>query len=93
MAKRLKDLKEELLTDPEVRAAYERLVPEYEVARAIIRARAHAGLSQAQLAERMGTSQPYIARLESGRTLPNLRTLQRVGEATGTRLRVDLVAA
>ncbi len=93
MAKRLKDLKEELLADPEVRAAYERLAPVYEVARAIIRARAHAGLSQAQLAERMGTSQPYIARLESGRALPNLRTLQKIGEATGTRLRVDLVAA
>ena len=41
----------------------------------------------------MGTSQSYVARLESGRMLPNLRTLQRVGEATGTRLKVELVAA
>ena len=52
--------------------------------RAIIAARAHAGLSQAELAARMATSQPFVARLEGGRTLPSMRTLLKVAEATGT---------
>jgi ribosome-binding protein aMBF1 (putative translation factor) len=41
-------------------------------------------LSQAELAERMNTSQPFVARLESGRTLPSMRTLLRIADATGT---------
>jgi transcriptional regulator with XRE-family HTH domain len=77
-------LREELLAGPGVRQAYERQAPGYAIARAIIAARAHAGLSQAELARRMATSQPFVARLESGRTLPSLRTLLRVAEATGT---------
>lgn len=93
MAKRLSEFREKLLAKPGVRAAYEELAPEYELARTIIRARARSGLTQAQLAERMGTSQSYIARLESGQQRPNFRTLERVGRATGTRLKVDLVAA
>jgi transcriptional regulator with XRE-family HTH domain len=82
--KTLRQLREELLARPAVREAYEAQEPEYAIARAIIAARAHAGLSQAELAARMKTSQPFVARLESGRTLPSMRTLLRVAEATGT---------
>jgi ribosome-binding protein aMBF1 (putative translation factor) len=82
--KTLSRLREELLAEPGVRQAYERQAPEYAIARAVIAARAHAGLSQDELARRMATSQPFVARLESGRTLPSLRTLLRVAEATGT---------
>jgi ribosome-binding protein aMBF1 (putative translation factor) len=89
----MKELREQLLANPKVRVAYEELAPEYELARVIICARVRSGLTQAQLAERMRTSQSFIARLESGRTVPNLKTLKRVGEATGTRVKVDLVAA
>jgi transcriptional regulator with XRE-family HTH domain len=85
MAKALDQFREDLLTDPEVRKEYDRLAPEFEVAKAIIGARQAAGLTQAQMAERMGSPQSYIARLEAGTTLPNLRTIYRVGEATGTR--------
>lgn len=90
-AKRLQALKDELLADPEVRRAYDELAPEYEIARAIVRARSAAGLSQAELAERMGTAQSYVARLESGRTLPSTRTFLKVAEATGTQARFALV--
>jgi predicted transcriptional regulator len=87
--KTLKALKTEMLADPEVRQAYEDLAPEYQIARAVIRARASAGLTQAQLAEHMGTSQSYIAKLESGRSLPSTRTLlkvaEKVAEVTGAR--------
>ena len=70
----LEQLREELLARPAVREAYEKQAPEYAIARAIIAARAHAGLSQAELAARMATSQPFVARLEGGRTLPSMRT-------------------
>jgi len=80
----LEQLREELLARPAVREAYEKQAPEYAIARAIIGARAHAGLSQAELAARMATSQPFVARLEGGRTLPSMRTLLNVAEATGT---------
>ena len=93
MSKTLKELKAELLANPDVRRAYDELAPEYEIARAVIRARTAAGLSQAELAAKMGTAQSYVARLESGRTLPSTRTLMKVAEATGTRPRFELVTA
>lgn len=91
--KSLRTLKAELLTNPEVRRAYDELAPEYEIARAIIQARSAAGLSQAELAERMGTAQSYIAKLESGRVLPSTRTFLKIAEATGTHAHFRLAAA
>jgi transcriptional regulator with XRE-family HTH domain len=54
----------------------------------VIAARIRAGLIQAQLAERMRTTQSVIARLESGRVRPSTATLQRLARATGTRLKI-----
>lgn len=48
------------------------------------------GLTQAELAARMGTSQSYVARLESGRAPPSTRTLLKIAQATGTRPRFGL---
>ena len=48
-----------------------------------------AALTQAELAERMETTQSVVARLESGRIHPSTRTLERVARATGTRLRIS----
>jgi transcriptional regulator with XRE-family HTH domain len=59
----------------------------------LLRARLRAGLSQAELAQRMGTSQSAIARLESGQTLPSTKTLLRFAEATGSKLELRLSAA
>ena len=91
--KPLQVLKEELLANPEVRQAHDELAPEFEIALAVIRARSAAGLTQAELAERVGTAQSYIAKLESGLTLPSTRTLLKVAAATGTHARFNLVAA
>lgn len=85
------DLKADLLKDPSVRAEYDALAEEFAIARELIAARARAGLSQAEVAARMGTTQSTIARLESGRTLPSLRTLSRYAAATGSRTEVRLV--
>lgn len=60
---------------------------------ALIReARRRAGLSQAELAARVGTSQPAIARYERARSLPDLSTVHRIVEACGLELRLDLTA-
>jgi len=79
-------LKERSLQDPEVRAAYDALEPAYQVACL----RIERGLSQKELAERVGTKQPTIARLESGRYAPSLRLLRRVAEALNARLVVRI---
>ena len=90
MARKLSELKAELLADPRVRAAYEEQIPEYAIARAVIMARSQAGLTQEQLAERMSTSQSFIARLEGGHVLPSMRTFLKVAQATGTRPEFEL---
>ncbi|MGL6061436.1 MAG: helix-turn-helix domain-containing protein [Bradyrhizobium sp.] len=86
-------LKARLLANPKVKAEYDALAPEFEIAAELLRARLRAGLSQADLAARMGTSQSSIARLESGQTLPSTKTLLRYAEATGSKFHVRLSAA
>lgn len=76
--------------DPEFMKEYDALEEEFARAKMVIDARAHADLSQAELAERMGTSQSAIARLESGRFKPSTRTLEKLAAATGMRLRIVL---
>ena len=80
----------ELMQDPEFAKAYQESSHEFALARAIIKARAHAGLSQEELAHKMDTTQSVIARLESGRHLPSMATLKKVADATGTRLSIQL---
>lgn len=79
--------------DPEYVKAYNALEEEFSLAKAMIEARAHAGLTQEQLAERMDTTQAVIARLESGRVKPSTRTLERLAAATGMRLRISFEPA
>src|SRR5579863_164233 len=93
MTIRFEKLKARLLANPKVKAEYDALAPEFEIAAELLRARLRAGLSQAELAERMGTSQSTIARLENGHRLPSTKTLLRYAEATGSKFHVRLSAA
>jgi len=86
-------LKVRLLANPKVKAEYDALAPEFEIAAELVKARLRAGLSQSELAGRMGTSQSTIARLESGQTLPSTKTLLRFAKATGSKFHVRLLAA
>lgn len=79
--------------DPEYVREFEALEQEFALASAVIGARARAGLTQAELAERMGTSQSAVARLESGRSKPSVATLQKLAEATGSKLKIVLETA
>jgi ribosome-binding protein aMBF1 (putative translation factor) len=78
--------------DPAFREAYEALEAEFALATQVIEARARAGITQAELAERMGTSQSAVARLESGKAHPSVATLEKLAEATGSKLRIVLEA-
>lgn len=93
--KTLKTLKSELLADAETRTAYDALADEYAIARELIAARARAGLSQGEVAQRMGTTQSVVARLESGKRPPSMRTVQRFAQAVGGHavLRIEPQAA
>lgn len=75
--------------DPAYCAAYAALEGEFALVGALIEARASAGLTQEQVAQRMGTTQAVIARLEGGRVRPSTRTLERFAKATGTRLKIS----
>ncbi|MEA2597589.1 MAG: hypothetical protein QOF01_4058 [Thermomicrobiales bacterium] len=85
----IEDVAKEWMKDPEFRSASEALEEEFALASALIEARARAKMTQAQVAQAMGTTQTTIARLESGRTMPSTRTLERFARATGTRLRMS----
>ena len=67
-----------------------RLDPFEAIARHVILRRGELGLTQKDLAERVGTSHSAISRLESGRHRASIATLERVGEALGLRLVVSL---
>ena len=89
------DLKAKVLSNPEVKAAYDEMAPEFSLLRQLLKARQKAGLSQAEVAERMGTKPPAVTRLESslgnGKHSPSLATLQKYAHAVGYELQVKLV--
>ncbi|HUO05204.1 MAG TPA: helix-turn-helix transcriptional regulator [Candidatus Binataceae bacterium] len=86
---RISDLHKKWIKEPKYRMAYAALEEEFELASAVIDLRGRAGLTQAELARKMGTTQPAVARLESGRGHPSMRTLKRLAGAAGSRLRIS----
>jgi DNA-binding XRE family transcriptional regulator len=90
---RIADLKKRLMVNPDFQAEYEKADAEFAIIEALVRARTRAKLTQAELAKRIGTTQSAIARLESGGVSPSLATLRRYAEATGSKLKVDLVGS
>src|SRR5664279_125749 len=73
------------LKAPEFRAEYERLAPYEELARIVIMRRAALGLTQAELADRMGTTASAISRIESGQHATSAQALKKPGDAFGGR--------
>lgn len=93
MGKTLKDFKARALAHPGVRREYDRLDDEFAFLDEILKARAEAGITQAELAARMGTTQSAVARLEapSGKHSPSIATLRRYASALGYKVQVRLV--
>lgn len=90
---RFAELKEKMLANPEVAAEYARLGPVYELVGAMVEARQAAGLTQRDLAAKLGTTQSAIARLENAHHMPSLEMVTRYAAAVGRRLDVRLVQA
>jgi len=84
-----------MLKDPEVKAEYDALEPEFELLDELLQARGEAGLTQEDVAKRMGTSRPAVARIEAGggskRHSPSIATLRKYAEAVGCKLQIKLV--
>ena len=78
------------LKQPAIRSEYEKLAPEFAVARTLIAARMAAKMTQGEVAKRMGTSQSAVARMESGRALPSTSSLIKYAEAVGRKLTIGL---
>jgi DNA-binding XRE family transcriptional regulator len=81
------DWQKEQLEDPEFVTALRELEPGHQIARL----RIQRGLTQAQLAEMVGTRQPSIARIESGKSLPSLSFLERVAQVLNARVEIRIV--
>lgn len=86
--KNYKKIKSQLLRDLEFKKAYDNLGPEFELARQIIKKRLELGWSQSDLARKIGTKQPAIARLESGGYNPSMVFLQKTVRALHADLRI-----
>ena len=88
-----KQLRTKVLANAEVKAEYEKLGDEFALLDEFLRARAAQGLTQAQVAERIGTTQSAVARMESGsgKHSPSLATLTKYANALGCKLEVRLV--
>ena len=86
---RISEMHKKWLKEPKYKKAYDALEEEFVLAGTVMDVRNSAGLTQEELARRMGTTQPVVARLESGRSRPSMRTLERLAEATGSRLLIS----
>ena len=84
------DLHKEWMKKPAYRREYEALEVEFSLTAALIEARTRAGLTQAQVAQRMNTTQAVVARLEGGGSKPSTSTLEKYAKATGSRLKIIL---
>jgi transcriptional regulator with XRE-family HTH domain len=90
-----KEVIKKMLENREVQAEYEHLQEEFTLFDELLKARINAGLTQSDVAERMGTKTPAIARLESGggskKHSPSLETLKKYAKAVGCNLEVKLI--
>jgi len=77
----------EQMQNPEFKKAYDALEPEFAIIRAMIDARKESGLTQKELSEKTGITQGDISKLERGNGNPSIRTLKRLAEAMGMRLK------
>ena len=88
--KDFKTLKKKLLKDSEIKKAYDDLGPEYILIASIIEKRLQRGLTQKQLADKIGTKQSAISRLEGGRFNPTFSLLNKIARALGANIHVSL---
>ena len=87
----LQELADELMQDPEFIKEYEAMQPEMNITRAILDARANAGMTQMELSQKSGISQTDMRRLEKGTRNPSLNLLKRLAEAMDSTLSIEII--
>lgn len=85
-------IRSEVLADPEVKAEYDALESEFDLARRVIALRKASGLNQRDFAARVGIKQPQLARLESGKQMPKLETLSKIASGAGYEIEIHFVS-
>ena len=88
--KNYRQLKKDLLRDRRVKKAYDELGPEFALVVMIIKKRAEKGWTQQDLAQRVGTKQSAISRLESGNYNPSVTFLKKVATTLGAKLEISM---
>lgn len=88
--KNYKKLKTNILKDKEVKQTYDELGPEFALVEMLIDKRIKQGLTQEQLAKKIGSKQPVISRLEQGTYNPTIKFLNRVATALNAKVRVTI---
>jgi ribosome-binding protein aMBF1 (putative translation factor) len=86
-----KQLKTELLQNKAVKKEYDKLTPRYEAISELISARIKKGITQKELAQKIGTKQSAIARFEAGNVNPSLGFLEKMAEVMGYKLTIGLL--
>ncbi len=82
------EIKKEILSNPEVKKAYDNLEPEFALIRQILQKRIEKNMSQEEFARKLGTNQSAVSRLESGTYNPSLKFLKKVAKALDTELKI-----
>ncbi len=85
------DIKNELLSNSQVKTKYDKLTPEYELVRATLNARLMAKMSQQELAEKIGINRSDISKLENGKSNPSYKMLCRLAKGMGMKLKIEFV--
>ena len=85
------EYKQQLLSDPAVRAAYDELQPEYDIIQALIDARKSKNMTQKDLSEATGITQADISRIENGTRNPSLKMVKRLAAGMGMRLKLEFL--
>jgi len=82
------DFLRESLKNPKIKAEYDKLQPEFAMIQAVIDARVKRGVTQKELAQKIGTKQSVISRLESGRANPSVAFLKKLAQALNSHLEI-----
>ena len=93
MGKNFRETLNEQLKNPEFKKEWDALEPEYQIIKAMLAARNEKSITQKQLADITGIPQADISRLENGNANPSLRTLQRLADGMGMKLKLEFVPA
>lgn len=93
MRKNFRETLNEQLRNPEFKKEWDALEPEYQIIKAMLDIRSEKAITQKQLADITGIPQADISRLENGNANPSLRTLQRLADGMGMKLKLEFIPA